>query len=169
MNKNGKNFIGPSLVLMSVVLFMSTVAYMFTDGTDDVVEEYTVAEMDKEARQLIRYIPRGIDKNDYYIDTLEDNELVSDIEFETMKASNILSESKRTPYFLKPFESSLDEIDDYVEVIRLTFTYEKRKYISADFYVWKGKLFFFLGENLTLKMKPWARFLTVYDLKERTH
>lgn len=165
MNKNAQFFIGACLFLMSITLFLATGLYTFTDGADDIAEEITVASVVQDSCQLMQYVPKGTSINDCFIDALKDNELVSDIELKNMDVSVVLSETRHTPYFLSRFESSLDDVCDYIEVIRLTFTYDKKRYVSADIIVWKGKLFFFLGKNIALSMRPWARLLTIYNLK----
>lgn len=167
MSKTAKNLIGICLFLLCIALFLTTVLYIFTDGSDDVVEELTVASVYQDTHQLMKFVPEDADKNDSFIDALDDNELISDLELETMDASKLLSESSHSPYFLKESEVEPDEIDDYFEVVQLSFIYDNKRHVSADFIVLKGKIFFIVGNTKTLERRPWAQFLTVYNLGEK--
>lgn len=165
MSKAVENFIGLWLFLMTLALGLAVVLYMFSDGSEDVVEELTLGTVYHARPQLGKFIQRGASGKDSFIDALEDNKLVSDIELDAMDASELLLEKAELPYFFGQTGSNLDEVDDYFEAVRLTFTYNNKKQVTADFIVLKGKLFFFIGDNKLAGMKPWAQFVTIDRLK----
>lgn len=169
MSKTAKCSIGICLFLMCIALFLTTILYIFTDGSDDVVEESSVASVYQISHQLMKFVPEDADKDDSFIDALDDNELISDIELDTMDVSELLSKETYIPYFIKESKVDLDEIDDYFEVVHLSFIYDNRKHISADFIVVKGKIFFIFGNTKTLERKPWAQLLTIYNIREYLH
>lgn len=168
MSKTAENFIGIWLFLMTIALGLAVGLYMFTDGSEDVVEELTVASVYHHSHKLVKFLPKGVSGKDTFIDELEDNDLVSDFELDTMDASELLMEKAKIPYALGRFGSDIDEIDDYFEDVRLTFTYDNKKQVTADFIVLKGKLFFFMGDNKRTGMKPWATFLEIDNVKVKT-
>lgn len=166
MTKTTKCSIGICLFLMCIALFLTTILYIFTDGSDDVVDEMSVASVYQCTSQLMKYVPEDADKDDSFIDALDDNDLISDLELDTMDVSELLSQKDYIPYYIKDSKVKINEIDDYFEVVHLSFIYDNKLHISADFIVVKGKIFFILGNTDTVKRKPWAQFLTICNLKE---
>ena len=120
MSKTAKCSIGICLFLMCIALFLTTILYIFTYGSDDVVEELTVASVYKDTHQLMKFVPEDADKDDSFIDALDDNDLISDIELDTMDMSELLAKESHIPYFIKDSKVEIDEINDYFEVVHLS-------------------------------------------------
>lgn len=153
--------------------FLVFLLYLFSNGTTGATKDVEIQDLTY--AYIAPFVPPGTERDSSFYDTLKENPKVTDLEIDSFSLKAALGEQagigRMAGRILGTMSGEIRELDGYLDIVRLSFSFEKKARVSIDFLVLEGMFWGTLKSWVTdnddswMVIRPWAQCLDVIDVK----
>lgn len=153
-------------IVLSVASFLILLClYLFSDGSEDAAKNIELGDVDM--REIYKYVARDAQRSETLYKSLSKNDIITNLSVSKLSLPQLVAEHLNIPRLLIRMNADIQEMEKYLDLVRVSFLYKNSFKVDIDILVLKGQLFAFLDKDMRKFAAPWAQALGIVGVKEK--